>query len=329
MEGLRMPSMKTMNLGHYILGDMGWDKSSTGGYTINVYQPFTAKEFAIISSQLADIKFYESGISLCKLTHACFMDLVKSIESAGHKYLSPKYSYSQLTSDIHEDFFKNLMNALSMFKSLREHAEVSLLKRFGKGSPQHKSWLSCQSSIYDRSFAYRLFHNLRNYCQHVGLPSLLIDLEGVPRVAPGYDTVKVNLMLDPEQLLSSYKNWGAQAKKDLEHSVGNIKLTKYVNEWGHDICDLVNLYVEMLREEVYDSAVSILSMRAIYGVGPQGRLGLFELEGGVLKHGQHATQALPEEICRLIYTGHDVYVGDSVFAGELSTDGVLLIRRDG
>lgn len=321
--------MKATHLGHYILGGMGWDKDSTGGYTVNVYRSFTVKELAVITSQLADVAFYESGISLCKLTHSCFMDLVKSIENAGHKYLSPKYNYSELARDIREDFFKSLMNALSMFKSLRDHADVSLLKRFGKGSVQHKAWLNHQSSIYDRSFSYRLFHNLRNYCQHVGLPNLIIDLEGVPRVAPGYDTVKVDLMLSPESLLASYENWSAQAKKDLARCAGNIKLGQYINEWGHDICDLINFYVETLRQDVYESAVSILSMRAIYGIGPTGPLGLFELEGGVIEQGQHAIQAIPEEICNLIYTGHDIYIEDSVFSGGLSVDGVVIICRDG
>jgi len=320
--------MKTMHLGHYTEGDRGWDINDTNGYTVTVYRALTDKEYGELRLQLADINFFESGTSLCGLMQSCFMDLVNSIEAVGHKYFAPKYTYDQLVQEVNSEVFKSLMNALAMFKSLRDHAEVSIQKKFGKGSTKHQAWLERQSAIYDRSAAYRLFHNLRNYCQHVGLPGMMIDIEGIPWEGVGFNSVMVKLMFDRSLLLNSYSKWSADARKDLQAASDDISLISYVNRWGHDICELINFYVEILREKVYESAVSILNLRLICGAGPKGRLGIFELTDSRIEQNVHASVIIPEGLCRMIYTGHEVYIKETVFIGDLSDDGVLTVHRD-
>jgi len=89
-----------------------------------------------------------------------------------------------------------------------------LTKKFGKDSSEALIFNKCRSEVYDSSFAYRFFYQLRNYCQHCGLPledfSYVVEYDRQNKVAGG----KMRIQFDRDSLLNSYDSW-KQVKTDL------------------------------------------------------------------------------------------------------------------
>ena len=58
-------------------------------------------------------------------------------------------------------------DTLARFRVFLNRTESDLVRRYGKGSAQHKAFKNATATEYDASFAYRLMYNLRNESDHV------------------------------------------------------------------------------------------------------------------------------------------------------------------
>ncbi|HEX8364887.1 MAG TPA: hypothetical protein VF603_06335 [Allosphingosinicella sp.] len=103
-------------------------------------------------------------------------------------------------------------------------------------------------ATYDRSFAYRLCYNLRNFGQHVSailnvIPISIKDLQGNPAVS-------VALALDRNRLIAEMEKAQPRLKADLKTQPDKIELLPIVTEYFHALRHALMDYVLLSADDL-------------------------------------------------------------------------------
>jgi hypothetical protein len=217
---------------------------------------------------MADLYFFSSGEDLYKCYQANMAELLKAVLDFAKGYLDEGYMSESVMSSASFDFSRLTLNLLSMFKSFLDHGKAALTRRFGEDSHQLRSWEKAQNVEYDASSAYRLFNNLRNYAQHVGMPPLHFSLqESVEK-----EGVEIVLEFYRDELLSTYSRWSRDAKLDLVNGADRIFLLPNLDEWSRCFHRLVKIIQTIRRDEVFGSAELISQIRQVHKIPDHGEI---------------------------------------------------------
>jgi hypothetical protein len=68
-----------------------------------------------------------------------------------------------------------LLNLLSVFQSFLDHTTVRTKRRYGRRSAEAEYWRQAREPCSNQSFAYRVVRYLRDYAQHVDIPSIELN----------------------------------------------------------------------------------------------------------------------------------------------------------
>ncbi|MBF8265034.1 MAG: hypothetical protein HW384_898, partial [Dehalococcoidia bacterium] len=111
------------------------------------------------------------------------------------------------------------------------------------------------AACYDGNFPYRFFSKLRDYVQHCGLPLGSIEIREYPD-QKGNVVIKVSISMDRDNLISSYKKWGA-VKPDLQSQPQHMELLPYLNGFQSQI-QLINLGVSAFEISLVADSLHII-----------------------------------------------------------------------
>ncbi|MGR6498023.1 hypothetical protein [Pseudomonas fulva] len=229
---------------------------------LSLIQRLDLTEAEAIASASTDLYFFSSGEDLYNCVQKNMEDFIKAVVEFASRYFDSGGMTEDNMASASLEFSRLMLNMLSMFKSFLDHGKAALNKRYGASSVQSESWQKAQSVEFDRSVAYRLFYNLRNYAQHVGMPPIHFSLEQ----KSGDDSVGVRLEFHKSELLEKYSDWSSQAKIDLRSGNEQIPIFGMLEEWSACFHRLAKFIQDMRRSEVLASAKLVASIREKYGI---------------------------------------------------------------
>lgn len=116
-----------------------------------------------------------------------------------------------------------LINYLSSFKMFIEHCEKKINNQFGPKSQEFNEFKSMTNKIHRDLFAYRFVYDLRNFCQHCGIP--VTDLQ----FSNGKNWIEVTFHFERSYLLNEYKKWHKTVKCDLENMEEKFNINPILN----------------------------------------------------------------------------------------------------
>jgi hypothetical protein len=113
-----------------------------------------------------------------------------------------------------------------------DYAERKLKRQYGKQSRQAKEFKEATSQQFDGSFAYRLVSQLRNYGQHVNLPTNALSLKsGDFNFLLGTTEEHLLVEVSRDKLLNSGFDWRAKdVRPQLEALPERFELDGYIDE---------------------------------------------------------------------------------------------------
>lgn len=166
----------------------------------------SADEYERLSEAIAAISRLSAGFHY-KLVERNYLDLesihqfVTITLSLGREFATP--DHRQLS----EALMTSVVNWLTAMRLFLDHEETDLKRRFGKDSQQVALFKSATAAAYDGHLGYRFAYRFRNFVQHCGLPLSRIEIGPVTQSGTRAKQA-VDLVLDRDELLSAYGEWG-------------------------------------------------------------------------------------------------------------------------
>lgn len=237
----------------FVVGELkeGETEPST---SINALKPICYKSFK--SDRMAIFEYHNS-LKLIKSVQLNIQEFLQSVVNSATDFLESKDMSEEKFDLISLNFSRQLLNILSMFRSLLDHSDFSLSREFGKGSKQLKKWKSIQAEQYDSFFEYRLFYKLRNYCQHIGVPPMQIGYTD----SADQEGISFRLDLQRDQLLEERSIWNKQLIQDLESAPDKIPVVDSLNNWAECFRAISKALLEIKKEAAIGAAKRVLSHR--------------------------------------------------------------------
>jgi hypothetical protein len=192
-------------------------------------------------------------------------DFLKSIvEYAAFFEKKRALNHEQLDA-IAFDLGRRLLNILSMYRSMLDHSNKSIKRRFGEASEQWTQWEVSLNKEYDELFEYRLLERLRNYAQHVGVPPIAFQFSASAHERP----VAIRIDLQRDALLEERSIWNARLLADLRECPPLIPLIETLDRWSAAFWRIAGTLQQIEKVAARNSAMRVLGRRAQYGI-PEG-----------------------------------------------------------
>lgn len=213
----------------------------------------------------ASLRSFRRGSEAVRSVWLNVQDLLKSIvEYAAFFEKSRALSHDQLGA-IAFDIGRRLLNVLSMHRSMLDHSNTSIKRRFGEGSAPWNQWEASLRKEYDELFEYRLLERLRNYAQHVGVPPIAFQFSASAYERP----VTIRIDLQRDALLEERTVWNAKLLADLQGCPPRIPLIETLDRWSTAFWRIAGTLQQIEKAAALNSAMRILGRRAQYGI-PEG-----------------------------------------------------------
>lgn len=237
----------------FVVGELkeGQTEPST---SINAIKPICYE--SLKSDRLAIFEYHNS-LKLIKSVQLNIQEFLQSVVHYAADFMESKDMGEEKFDLISLNFSRQLLNILSMFRSLLDHSDFSLSREFGKNSEQLKKWKSVQSEQYDSFFEYRLFYKLRNYCQHIGVPPMQIGYTD----SADQEGISFRLDLQRDQLLEEKSIWNKQLIQDLQSAPEKIPVIDSLNNWSECFRAISRTLLEIKKEAAKGAAERVLAHR--------------------------------------------------------------------
>lgn len=242
----------------FVVGELKEDETEPST-RIKALKPICYDSFK--SDRLAIFEYHNS-LKLIKSVQLNIQEFLQSVVHYAADFLESKDMSEEKFDLISLNFSRQLLNILSMFRSLLDHSDFSLSREFGKNSEQLKKWKSIQSEQYDSFFEYRLFYKLRNYCQHIGVPPMQIGYTD----SADQEGISFRLDLQRDQLLEERSVWNQQLIQDLESAPEKIPVIESLNNWSECFRAISKTLLEIKKEAATDAAKRVLAHRKEHGL---------------------------------------------------------------
>ncbi|KAA6333292.1 hypothetical protein EZS27_018284 [termite gut metagenome] len=166
-----------------------------------------------------------------------------------------------------------LLNYLSSLRTLIDHIESAIKRKFGNTSNEQKIYKEKLKEMYDKYFSYRFFYKLRNYSQHCGLPIEEIEMSATiiseNEIKPEY-----KVEFKTKDLLDKYKEWGTNVKKDLEERE-SFSLFPLLEEMGIIIENIFNFILNSIYKSRILKSIEYLEQHAGHLKGTEHKVCIF------------------------------------------------------
>lgn len=210
---------------------LGFIEQYSNGYSTHLDKKLTTAEYDLFTKSSDELYNYENIKRLYEIVILNHNEFIKFVES--EKKMLFENSLSLIGDK--ENYYKHhlnlnrfFLNYLSSFRTLLDHTETTIKRKYDKDSDESIKFKQLTGRIFDNYFAYRFFTKLRNYSQHCGLPIDEFEVSGTvienDKMKPEY-----KIEFSSRDLLIKYKDWGAIVTKDLQEK-GNFSLFTLLEE---------------------------------------------------------------------------------------------------
>jgi len=156
------------------------------------------------------------------------------------------------------------LNYLSSGRTLLDHTETYLKRKYGKSSKEILKFKYKTNKVYDESFEYRFMYKLRNYAQHCGLPINEIIYSINNNREKNERKLNLNPMFNVDKLLDNYDGWGEKLKDDFKSKPKNIPTTSVIGEHFKSFKSLNNTFFKIEIESLNESISFIENFKEKY-----------------------------------------------------------------
>lgn len=187
--------------------DFGYSLGTLDYPNFNLLVDISAEEYESIENALASVVRLKTPFAY-KLVERNFLDFKSVLQfatitiSLGRKFTTSDHRM------LGEAVIASTVNWLTAARLFLDHAETDLKRRFGKTSAEAVTFQKATSTAFDGSVGYRFCSKFRNYVQHCGLPYSHIEVTAVDADAPPGAVQSAAFVLDRDELLEEYDEWG-------------------------------------------------------------------------------------------------------------------------
>lgn len=146
-----------------------------------------------------------------------------------------------------------ILNFLASSRTFLDHMESLTRAGLKTNQPESIKFKTLKNNEYDSKFSYRFLGKLRNYVTHCGMPPLSYDLNSSFNEEDLTTNNSLQVYFDRDLLLSSYDEWSAAVKQDLNLQEAKFPAISLFNEF---IYSLIKIHVEYCREFMLTEAIS-------------------------------------------------------------------------
>jgi hypothetical protein len=222
--------------------------------TIRTLEPICLKSLKEDKKVIAD---YHNSLQLVNCVQLNIQQFLEALVNYTADFLDTHNMPEDKFDEISLNLSRLFLNILSMFRSLLDHSNFSISRKFGKNSEELKLWKTIQSEQYDSRFEYRFFYKLRNYCQHVGMPPMEISFSS----SAEQDGIGFRLDLQRDKLLEEKDSWNQQLVADLQSCPEKIPVINKLHNWGESFREISKVLLNIKRSAALEAANRILSHR--------------------------------------------------------------------
>jgi hypothetical protein len=213
--------------------------------------------------------------------------------SLGRQFATPDHR------QLGEALMGSTVNWLTSMRLFLDHTETDVKRRFGKASEEAQRFKAATSSAFDAKVGYRFVSKFRNYVQHCGLPLSRIDFSRPDTATKTRAKQSVALLLDRDELLSSYHEWGI-VKRDLEAMLPHFPLLPLISEAMEGLREVYRELLDIrLSEALNHCMVLDRALARIEETGASGHPAVFRYRGEPWRESSQITpRLLPAEAIR-------------------------------
>jgi hypothetical protein len=214
-----------------------------------------------------------------------------------------------------ESLMGSMVNWLTSMRLFLDHTETDLKRRYGKMSREVQQFKKATKSAFDTRVGYRFSYKFRNYVQHCGLPLSHIDISRPNRPTRTRAKQSVALLLDRDELLSSYDEWGI-VKRDLEAMPPRFALGPLLSEAMEGLRDVYQELLDLrLSEALSRCTVLERALARIEDKGASGHPAIFRYRGEPWRERSQITPTIlpAEAIRKLASVAHGSATRESLF----------------
>jgi hypothetical protein len=242
---------------------LGYIEQFETGYTTFLDKELTEQDYESFILHIDELNNFENLKRLFQiflLNHNEFIDFALS----DSKLLFENSLSITGNKDNYNKHFLNLnrifLNYLTSFKTLLDHIETTIKRKFGKSSKEVENFKDVTANLFDNFFAYRFIYKLRNYAQHCGLP---IDEFSISATMVSDNKFKTEYLIDFNcvTLLKKFTEWG-KVKQDLER-YNKISIFPILDEMRIAIDILWNRVTSIFENNI-DNAIDYIIENAGY-----------------------------------------------------------------
>lgn len=195
--------------------------SEKGKQTISFGKFIDKASFDGVKGHISNLEEFRSNQELHTIYIINFLELSRYFQEAADDLIAKQIvTLRNNTKElrlISRNSNRLLLNFLSSARTLIDHLETYLKRKYGKDSAEVLRFKTKTGEVFDLNFEYRFVYKLRNYAQHCGLPITQFKLNA-HNTREG-EHLKVEVLFQPlfnrDELLNKYKEWGP-AKSGLE-----------------------------------------------------------------------------------------------------------------
>ena len=166
---------------------------------------------------------------------------------------------------------RRLLNLCASFNSMIRHHDTLLVRQFGRSSAEVLEWREFKNELLKSRFEYALMYGLRNYIEHVDMPSVSCN---VHQEEDG--TVEIDITLLRDAFLADEVRLGADIARQFREQPEEIPLWPLLQNWHEFVFREIAGHVLGARVgDVRRSATTISRLRENYGIGDSGKIGFW------------------------------------------------------
>ena len=266
---------------NYSLGT--FERKSPGESVIRlVADDITAQEYEEIYRACTSIAALGASFDY-KLVERNFLDLqsvqkfVTIILSLGREFV--RSDHRQLG----ESLMTSVVNWLTSWSLFLDHTETDLKRSFGKSSPEVQRFKAVTNSAFDAKAGYRFTCKFRNYVLHCGLPLSSIEVKRPDATTGTRAKQSVTFVLDRDDLLRNYDDWGRFVKRDLKGMPPTFPLLPLALEGMQGLRDVYLILLDIrISEALSRCAVLERALSRIEETGYPGHPTIFRYQGDIV-----------------------------------------------
>lgn len=244
------------------------DEPGTRIATINAVEPLCDDAYSQYVADKQAVAEYSRSETLIHSVQLNIQEFLQSVVNYAADFLETRAMEEELIDEIALNFSRQLLNVLSMFRSLLDHSSLSLSRTFGKESTQLARWQATLARIYDASFEYRFFYKLRNYSQHVGMPPMSFNFTD----SADEDGIGFRLDFSRDRLLEEKESWNVQLRQDLLSKPEKIPVIDALHNWSVQFQEIARELLAIKREAAIDAAQRICGHRNRLSIPEDGNI---------------------------------------------------------